>query len=151
MATWKDVERSEPEFADRVRKIFDANKHKTLATLRADGAPRISGTECSFADGELTFGSMPRSRKGADLLRDPRFALHSATVDAPDGDDAAWVGDAKVAGRAFHAGDVDGDIEGDLFRADLDQVVLIGLNETATMMVIRTWTPAGGLRTVERT
>jgi Pyridoxamine 5'-phosphate oxidase len=104
MTTWKDVEDAEPELAARVRKIFDANKHKTIATLRADGAPRISGIEAEFSDGELTFGSMPRARKGDDLHRDPRFALHSATVDPPEGDPAGWVGDAKIAGRAVPLG-----------------------------------------------
>ena len=76
MAAWKDVEQAEPEFAARVRRLFDAGRHKTIATLRADGSPRISGIECEFADGELRFGSMPGARKGADLRRDPRFALH---------------------------------------------------------------------------
>ncbi len=55
---------------------MDAGRHKTIATLRADGSPRISGIECEFADGELRFGSMARARKGVDLRRDPRFALH---------------------------------------------------------------------------
>src|SRR5689334_22963647 len=45
MTTWGDVERAEPEFARRVRALFDAHRHKTIATLRADGAPRISGVE----------------------------------------------------------------------------------------------------------
>src|SRR4051812_30228864 len=83
MASWSDVERAEPTFAARVRGLFDARKHKTLATVRADGSPRISGIEVQFADGELTFGSMPDARKGADLLRDPRFALHGPSVDPP--------------------------------------------------------------------
>ncbi|WP_250548443.1 pyridoxamine 5'-phosphate oxidase family protein [Pseudonocardia sp. H11422] len=104
MTSWNDVERAEPEFAARVRSIFDAHKHKTIATLRADGSPRISGIEIQFADGELTFGSMPGARKGADLLRDPRFALHSASVDPPEGAPAGWTGDAKIAGRARHVG-----------------------------------------------
>ncbi len=45
MASWQDVENAEPEFAARIRRIFDAHKHKTLATLRADGSPRLSGIE----------------------------------------------------------------------------------------------------------
>jgi hypothetical protein len=59
MAVWKDVEQAEPEFAARVRRLFDAGRHKTIATLRADGSPRISGIECEFAGGELRFGSIP--------------------------------------------------------------------------------------------
>jgi hypothetical protein len=35
MAAWKDVEQAEPEFAARVGRLFDAGRHKTIATLRA--------------------------------------------------------------------------------------------------------------------
>ncbi len=150
MADWKDVEQAAPGFAARVRALFDAHKHKTMATLRADGSPRLSGIECEFTDGELTFGSMPGARKGADLHRDPRFALHSATVDPPPGDDAGWAGDAKIAGRARPAGPVGGQQDGELFRADIDEVVVTGLDAEATMLVIETWTPARGLRRIER-
>ena len=69
MVAWKELEQAEPEFAARVRRLFDAGRHKTIATLRADGSPRISGIECEFAQGELRFGSMPGARKGADLRR----------------------------------------------------------------------------------
>src|SRR3712207_82620 len=114
MTSWVEFERAEPEFARRVRTLFDAHKHKTIATLRADGAPRISGIEAEFADGELTFGSMPRARKGDDLRRDPRFALHSPSVDPPEGEPSSWPGDAKISGRAVLAGPVP-DMEGELF------------------------------------
>jgi pyridoxamine 5'-phosphate oxidase-like protein len=150
MTAWKDVEEAAPEFADRVRRIFDAHKHKTIATLRADGGPRISGIEAEFADGELTFGSMTGARKGADLRRDPRFALHGPSVDPPEDNPAGWVGDAKIAGRALPAGPVGGDTAGELFRADIDVVVVTGLNAEATLLVIETWTSAKGLRRVER-
>jgi hypothetical protein len=150
MATWNEFESAEPEFAAVVRRLLDAHKHKTIATLRADGAPRISGIEIEFAGDELTFGSMPGARKGDDLRRDPRFALHSASVDAPEGEEASWPGDAKVAGLAVPAGALEGDAQGDLFHADLREVVVTGLNESATMLVVRTWTPTRGLRRIER-
>ena len=79
MVAWRDVEAAEPEFAARAKALFDAGRHKTIATLRADGAPRISGIECEFVDGELRFGSMQPARKAADLARDPRFALNGPT------------------------------------------------------------------------
>ncbi|OLT03834.1 pyridoxamine 5-phosphate oxidase [Pseudonocardia sp. CNS-004] len=150
MTAWRDVEKAVPEFSARVRRIFDAHKHKTIATLRADGGPRISGIEAEFADGELTFGSMTGARKGADLHRDPRFALHSPSVDPPQDDPAGWAGDAKIAGRAVPAGPVEGDAEGERFRAAIDEVVVTGLNAEATMLVIESWTPARGLRRTER-
>src|SRR5262245_32008085 len=104
MASWKDVVEAEPDFAARVRARFDAHKHKTIAPLRADGSPRISGIEAEFSGDELTFGSMPDSRKGADLVRDPRFALHSGSDDPPEENASSWTGDAKVAGRAVVSG-----------------------------------------------
>jgi hypothetical protein len=148
MTAWHEVERAAPELAARARALFDAHKHKTIATLRADGGPRISGIEAAFADGELTFGSMARARKGADLRRDPRFALHSATVDPVDGSEAQWPGEAKIAGRAVPVGEPGGDA--DLFRADVLEVVHTHLDDQATKLVVEWWTPAQGLRRVER-
>jgi hypothetical protein len=150
MASWRDVERAEPEFARRVQALFDAHRHKTIATLRADGAPRISGIEAAFQDGELTFGSMPNARKGADLRRDPRFALHSATVDPVDGAEAQWPGEAKVAGRAVLVGAVAAGPDGDLFHADVTEVVHTHLDEKATRLVVEWWTPDRGLQRIER-
>jgi hypothetical protein len=46
---------------------------------------------------------MPNARKGADLGRDPGFALHSATVDPVEGSEAQWPGEAKISGRAVAA------------------------------------------------
>jgi hypothetical protein len=146
VTSWREVEAAVPEFARRVQALFDAHKHKTIATLRADGSPRISGIETTFADGEITFGSMPDARKGSDLRRDPRFALHSATVDPVEGHEAQWPGEAKIAGRAVLTEGPDGDA----FRADITEVVLTHLNDEATLLVIEWWTPAHGLRSVER-
>ena len=150
MAAWKDLEQAEPEFAARVRRLFDAGRHKTIATVRADGSPRISGIEVEFADGELRFGSMAGARKGADLRRDPRFALHGPTFHPQDGKEAEWPGEAKVAGRAVPAGPVDEAADGELFLADISEVVITRLDPEATMLVIESWTPARGLAVVER-
>jgi hypothetical protein len=150
MTAWHDVERAVPEFAQRVRELFDAHRHKTIATLRADGSPRISGIETTFADGELTFGSMPNARKSADLRRDPRFALHSATVDPVEGSEAQWPGEAKISGRAFRAGPIPEQSDGDRFTADITEVVHTHLDEKATMLVVEWWTPMHGLRRIER-
>jgi hypothetical protein len=150
MNAWQDVEQAEPEFAQRVRALFDARRHKTIATVRADGSPRISGIEAAFEDGELVFGSMPEARKGADLRRDPRFALHSATIDPVEGREAEWPGEAKISGQAIAAGPVTEGPDGDRFRADIAEVVHTHLNEKATVLVVEWWTPAHGLRRTER-
>jgi hypothetical protein len=150
MTAWQTIEQAEPEFARRIRTLFDAHRHKTIATLRADGSPRISGIEAMFEGGELVFGSMPKARKGADLRRDPRFALHSATVDPVEGSEAQWPGEAKISGRAIAAGAITGAADGDRFHADIAEVVHTHLNEAATMLVVEWWTPTRGLRRIER-
>jgi hypothetical protein len=155
MATWGEFEAAQPELAAHVRRLFDAGRHKTIATLRADGSPRISGIECEFVDGELRFGSMTGSRKGADLERDPRFALHGPTFHPVEGKESEWPGEAKIAGRATPAGPVsteegDGQPDGQMFVADITEIVVTGLNPEGTMLVVESWTPAHGLRRVER-
>ena len=156
MATWNEVEQAEPEFAGRVRRLFDAGRHKTIATLRADGSPRISGIECEFTDGELRFGSMTGARKGADLERDPRFALHGPTFHPEEGKEGDWPGEAKIAGRAILTGRMATDEEGEqqpdgeMFVADITEVVITGLDAAATKLVVESWTPERGLRRIER-
>jgi hypothetical protein len=155
MPAWSEFEAAEPELAARVRQLFEAGRHKTIATLRADGSPRISGIECEFVDGELRFGSMTGARKGADLRRDPRFALHGPTFHPEEGKVAAWPGEAKIAGRAVPAGPVATEAggeqpDGELFVADITEVVVTGLDEGATKLVIESWAPGRGRRRVER-
>jgi hypothetical protein len=158
MAAFSDVETEHPEFAARVRAAFDAHRHKILATLRTDGAPRVSGIEAAFAVGDLWVAGMPRSVKFADLRRDPRMALHSGS-DEPD----TFTADAKVSGRAVEVprgaeraafaeathNPVGGDYE--LFRIDLEQVVLTAVAEAKDALEITSWRPGRGLSTVRRT
>ncbi len=137
------------------RRLFDAGRHKTIATLRADGSPRISGIECEFADGDLRFGSMTGARKGADLHRDPRFALHGPTFHPVEGQEGDWPGEAKIAGRAQPAGPVPANEKGDqpdgvMFVADITEVVTTGLNAEGTKLVVESWTLERGLRRIER-
>jgi hypothetical protein len=146
MATWSDVATAAPELAERARELFEANKHLTIATLRRDGSPRISGIECRFIEDDLWFGSMPNAVKARDLQRDPRFALHSGTGDANQ-----WKGDAKVSGRVeevtepgrraeiFGAMGQPGTGGAHLFRAELDEVSTVRLGEPADHLVIDCW------------
>lgn len=154
MAKWSEIEAAQPEFAAKVQRLFDAGRHKTIATLRADGAPRISGIECEFVGGDLRFGSMPDSRKGADLRRDPRFALHGPTFHPETGKENEWQGEAKIAGTATAAGPVTAEgeegPEGDAFVADITEVVYTGLNEAATLLVVEWWTAEAGFKRIER-
>ena len=145
MATWAEFATAEPKFASRVRKLMTTRKHLTMATLRADGSPRISGTEVKFTGDELEIGSMAGALKAVDLRRDPRVAIHGPTHDpAASG---TWRGEAKVAGRA-----VEGDRPGDahMFRIDITEVVLTHLNAARDRLVIESWNPARGYRITDR-
>ena len=150
MARWSEVEAAVPDLAATVRARFEAHRHKTIATLRADGGPRISGTEAGFDDGELWWGSMSGAVKARDLIRDPRFALHSGS-DEPD----AWNGDAKVSGLAIEVTD-DGVRErllgphssGDsyLFLADVRELATVRLGDPADHLVLEFWHHERGYR-----
>lgn len=155
MPSWSEVEAQAPELAALARSFFDAHVHKTLATLRRDGSPRISGTEVDFANGELWLGSMWQSLKALDLRRDPRFALHSGSADPPD-----WRGDAKVAGHAEEITDSEriAAINGEgappgpshLFRADVAELVVVRLGDPPDHIVIESWHVGRGARRRER-
>jgi hypothetical protein len=164
MARWADVEREVPDLAARARAVLDRHKHKTMATLRRDGAPRISGTELHFAGDDLYTGSMPGALKGADLRRDPRVAVHSQSEDADDADPGSWPGDAKLAGRAVlvtsaeekaafwaaYGGPEPPDRDGsDLFRLDVTELVLVTIE--LPHMVIESWHEGVGHRRRART
>ena len=154
MPGWSEFEAAAPELAETVRARLDAHAHKTLATVRSDGSPRISGTETVMIEGELWIGSMWQARKARDLQRDPRFALHSGSDDPP-----AWSGDAKLAGVAEEITDPDRvrAVIGEsapprpshLFRLDLREVSAIGLDAERQALVIEVWTPERGVRTIK--
>jgi len=152
VAGWSQFEAEAPELSARVRARLDAHGHKTIATLRRDGSPRISGTEARFADGELWIGSMWQALKARDLQRDPRFALHSGS-DEP----SEWTGDAKLSGVAEEITDPErvrqlngGQGPSHLFRLDLREVSTVGLDDSRKQLVIEVWTPGRGVRTKHR-
>lgn len=149
MASWDDFTRAAPELAARVEARFRERRHHTMATLHADGAPRISGTEVDLGEGQLRIGMMPGTRRAADLLRDPRVAIHAQNVDPPEGDDVAWVGEAKVAGSAVPI-PMYADVEGEAFVIDLAEVVFTGIGAGGDHLVIERWTPGGGVERTER-
>ena len=147
--SWAQVEAEAPELAHAVRACFAVRKHCTMATLRADGSPRISGTEVQWTDGELAVGSMPGARKARDLQRDGRVAVHSPTVDPPEGRESEWAGEAKVAGTAVELGAVPGHPpESHRFRLDLDEVVHTRVDGDA--LVITSWHRGRGVEQQRR-
>ena len=154
VASWGEIEKSEPEFASRVRRLFDSGRHKTIATLRADGTPRISGIESEFREGELRFASMSNARKLADLRRNPHFALHGPSFNPEEGKEGEWPGEAKISGRAvpveLASGDEEASGDAEAFTGDISEVVITGLNADASKLVVVSWTPSYGLRRFER-
>lgn len=167
MASWDEVAAAAPDLAGRARALFDAHRHKVLATLRKDGSPRVSGIEANFSGGDLWLGMMPGSRKALDLRRDPRLALHCATVDPPD-DPAKWEGDAKLAGRAEEITDparvraivsAEGQAAGEappepgsfyLFRVEVTELVLTRVGDPPDHLVIEVWREGEGVRRMQR-
>ena len=154
MTTYDDFSQAAPELAAAVRARFEAEKHHVLATLRADGSPRVSGTEVGFRDGQLFLGSMPGARKALDLQRDPRCALHAHT-----GDGTMTGGDAKVSGRAVEVTDEPtlAAFRGSeqpagpyhLFLLDLTEAVLTSVADD--QLVVQAWRPGEEVRTTRRT
>ena len=150
MASWKDFAAAEPDFSRRVLELFETQKHMTLATLRRDGSPRISGTEAHVVDGEMVLGMMAGSLKARDLIRDPRLALHSPTIDPPDDDPSGWSGDAKIAGLAVERLDNEAEDGSHSFSVDMDEVVLTKVGDPPDHLVIESWRPGRGLRRRQR-
>jgi Pyridoxamine 5'-phosphate oxidase len=145
VATWGEFEKAEPEFAARLKKLMTTRKHLTMATLRRDGSPRISGTEVQFSKGQLQIGSMPRAVKAMDLLRDPRVAIHGPTHDPSQA--GRWRGEAKIAGRAIA---IPNKSAGHFFRIDIGEAVITRLNSTHNGLVIESWEPGRGYRELNR-
>lgn len=168
MATWAEFETEAPELAVRARHHLDRHGHKTVATVRRDGSPRICGTELASYDGQLWLGGMVGARRFDDLRRDPRYALHSGSDDpqvwrsSPD-----VVGDAKIAGTAQETTDpqVLADVAAalsaeappeeqvtagsfELFRLDLNEVVVVRIGDGH--LLIESWHEGRGMQRAER-
>jgi nitroimidazol reductase NimA-like FMN-containing flavoprotein (pyridoxamine 5'-phosphate oxidase superfamily) len=159
-STWKDVEDAAGDLALAVRARFEATGLGLLATLRRDDSPRISGIEPWFTDDGLWMGMMHDSRKARDLQRDPRCALHAATIDKE-----VSSGDAKVSGLACEVSDdetMSRALRG--FRQDTGNEVppgpmhLFAVHVTELVLVevvgahleLRVWTPEQGHRVIQR-
>jgi hypothetical protein len=159
--SWSALLAAEPDFAAGVRDRLDAHVHKTIATIRRDGSPRISGIETFWAEDELWIGSMPRAVKAADLQHDPRFALHSGSDDPP-----GWQGDAKLSGTVDEILDRDrrlelfgtrgGELPPDvadshLFRLVIAEAATVELNDAGDRLILRSWrSGVPGVQRVER-
>ena len=147
MTSWGELELEAPGFAARVQRAFSAGTNKVLATLRADGSPRVSGSELAFESGEVTLGMMPRSRKLDDVRRDGRVAIHSPTIEPPKG--SLGDGDAKLAGVLREIAPSEGAIPGSYFALDIHEAVITWVERD--LLIVESWHPGRGVTRVERT
>jgi len=154
---WATFEAAAPQFARFVHARLDAHRHRYMATIRADGSPRIGGIELTIVDGELWVGGLDASRKFDDLRRDPRLALHSGSDDPP-----AFGGDARVSGRAVFVEDdavkarfleaAGGGPPGpfELIRVELEEVSTIEEAPSKDHLVVSVWRPGSAVRRMDR-
>ncbi len=142
-AGWATVIAEAPELAAAVRARFAACPHHVLATVRASGAPRLSGTEVRVDDRAVSLGMMPASHKLADVRRDPRVELHSAPLE----EDLAE-GDAKLAGRLVDVADDEVSQNGASFELAVDLVSLVRVDRD--QLVFSTWRAGHGPREIRR-
>jgi hypothetical protein len=79
MATWDEFEKAAPRLAGAGRQLLYQHGPPLgfLATVRPDGGPRVHPFCPVVTDGGLWAFILRQSPKGADLRRDPRFALHA--------------------------------------------------------------------------
>ena len=139
------IVQAEPEFAGRVRHLFDAGRHKTIATVRRRRVAAGVGHRVRVHRRRAPFGSMPAPAKGPTSARDARFALHGPTFHPAEGEESEWPGEAKIAGGASRRSGPprrhDDQSDGEAFVADVTEVVVTGLNAEATKLVVEWWTP----------
>lgn len=159
MARWAEVEAAAPDLAARVRARLEEHGLAFLATLRRDGMPRISGVEPLVFDGDVWIGMMPGSRKVDDVRRDPRIALHGASVDK-----AVAAGDVKLTGLLTEVTDPDAVARfAAAFRAangygpeppfpvfTVDVLDVTGLRPAGDHLEIVLWSAERGLRRMQR-
>ena len=92
MASWSEFESAAPEMAAIGRALLERHQLAYLATVRADGAPRVHPVSPLIAAGRLVIATPRSSPKGRDQLRDGRYMLHFL----PGDDDREF----SVRGRA---------------------------------------------------
>ena len=75
--TWGELAVRAPDLAAAGERLLRSFTLGYLATLGADGAPRLAPVTVTLHQGGLYAFVRGRTPKAADLARDPRFALHA--------------------------------------------------------------------------
>ena len=76
MATWRELLDADPEIGAVGVALLTKYGLAYLATVRADGSPRVHPVCPFIADGRLFVATALTSPKRLDLLRDGRYVLH---------------------------------------------------------------------------
>lgn len=162
MVAWKQFADESPHIAEIfVRRHQATGNLCLLATLRSDGYPRISPIEPRIFGDHLVVVGMPGTTKFRDLDRDPRFCLHTATVDPQvgDGDVKLWADAENLRDRDLHArfaADLFETTALDLRGEELDPFYVADLNGASSVelvdkqLVITIWKPGEGERVVTK-
>ena len=166
LASWAELAAEASEFAEVIQGRLSASEHHVLATLRADGSPRVNGTNLLFEGEDLVIGCMPGTRRAADLRRDPRCAIHTAPdlASMPDGDariecEAQELSresvrvildrlQAEAKSSSETAEDGSAPSEGEFFSLQIKSVSHVQVQ--GDRLLITSWDPAQGLRKIWR-
>ena len=98
---WSELADAQPRLAGLGRERLLDRGVVLVATIRADGTPRLSPVEPFVLDGVLWLSMLWASTKAADLQRDPRILVHSVITSRDGGE-----GEFKIRGRALAEHDV---------------------------------------------
>ena len=99
MATWREFAAADPEMAAIGQGLLEQHQLAYLATVRADGAPRLHPVSPQIIDGSLYVCTPRSSPKARDQMRDGRYVLHLL----PGKDDEEF----RIRGRARLLTDAD--------------------------------------------
>ena len=163
MVTFGQFKSEAPHIAEIfVRRHAATGNLCLLGTLRSDGYPRISPIEPRIVAEHLALVGMPGTTKFLDLGRDPRFNLHTATVDTnvSDGDAKLWGNAVNLQEPELHKRFADELFEEsgfDLRGEHFDPFYIGDLTGASSVEVadnelrITIWTPGKGEREVRKT
>jgi Pyridoxamine 5'-phosphate oxidase len=148
--SWGELQ---PAIAGPGRDLLERRGLAVLATLRADGRPRLGPVEAHVAGGRLLVGVMPRSLKARDLERDPRCTLQTVVADPDSGEPELklYCRAVSAAGEppgAWWTGRPPAEVR--VYELQVDEAALVEWNLADAEMTVTSWSPSRGLRTTTR-
>lgn len=151
---WRDVERLASPLASAAASRFAAHEHHVMATVQADGRPRVSGTNIYITDGMMWLGMMPAAARRHDLDARPWCSVHSAPLNAelPHGEgDVRLDADVRrldddVSRQLLHAiGRGDDSVTGVFVELLIRSMSLVEVD--GAELVVTSWSPSRGIAT----